>query len=102
MPGLANGIAAQVRSGEIKKFMIQPVDMIGFLLISRIAHKLVYYGVAFAPYALVLVVLALVSGQKSSLMMIVNRMTDTPQLPTQWYSHDSSQNSGTEMMVSQP
>ena len=53
MPGLAGGVARQIRSGEVKKFMIQPVDMIGFLLISRIAHKLVYYGVAFAPFALV-------------------------------------------------
>ena len=27
MPGLTNGIANQVRSGEIKKFLIQPIDM---------------------------------------------------------------------------
>ena len=53
MPGLASGIARQIREGEIKKFLIQPVDMIGFLLLSRIAHKLVYYGVAAGPFALV-------------------------------------------------
>ena len=53
MPGLAGGVAKQIRSGELKKFMIQPIDMIGFLLISRIAHKLVYYGVAVLPFALV-------------------------------------------------
>jgi ABC-2 type transport system permease protein len=53
MPGLAAGIARQVRSGELKKFMIQPVDMLGFLLLSRIAHKLVYYGVAILPFAFV-------------------------------------------------
>jgi ABC-2 type transport system permease protein len=53
MPGLASGIARQIRSGEIKKFMIQPVDMIGFLLVGRVAHKLVYYVVAAAPFALV-------------------------------------------------
>ncbi len=53
MPGLATGIARQVRGGEIKKFLIQPVDMVGFLLLSRVAHKLVYYGVALAPFALV-------------------------------------------------
>src|SRR5882757_9061005 len=28
MPGLASGIAAQIRNGEIKKFLIQPVDLI--------------------------------------------------------------------------
>ena len=39
--------------GEIKKFLIQPVDMIGFLLLSRVAHKLVYYVVAAGPFALV-------------------------------------------------
>ena len=30
MPGLACGIARQIRNGEIKKFLIQPIDMIGF------------------------------------------------------------------------
>ena len=53
MPGLASGIAAQIRSGEIKKYLIQPIDMLGFLLLSRMAHKLVYYVVAIGPFALV-------------------------------------------------
>ena len=53
MPGLASGIGRQVRDGEIKKFLIQPIDLIGFLLLARIAHKLVYYAVAAAPFALV-------------------------------------------------
>ena len=53
MPGLSSGIALQVRNGEIKKFLIQPIDMVGFLLLNRVAHKLVYYGVAFLPFALV-------------------------------------------------
>ncbi len=53
MPGLASGIALQVRNGEVKKFLIQPIDMIGFLLISRVAHKLAYYSVAIGPFALV-------------------------------------------------
>jgi len=53
MPGLASGIARQIRDGEIKKFLIQPVDMIGFLLLMRLAHKLVYYAVAAGPFALV-------------------------------------------------
>jgi ABC-2 type transport system permease protein len=53
MPGLAGGIALQIRNGEIKKYLLQPVDLIGFLLLMRIAHKLVYYGIALAPFALV-------------------------------------------------
>lgn len=53
MPGLASGIARQVRSGEIKKFLIQPVDMIGFLMLSRLAHKTAYYTVATIPFAIV-------------------------------------------------
>jgi ABC-2 type transport system permease protein len=53
MPGLASGVARQIRDGEIKKYLIQPVDMIGFLLLGRVAHKLVYYGVAIGPFALV-------------------------------------------------
>jgi ABC-2 type transport system permease protein len=53
MPGLASGIAAQIRSGEVKKFLIQPIDMLSFLLLGRIAHKLAYYIVAAVPFALV-------------------------------------------------
>ncbi len=53
MPSLASGIALQIRNGEIKKFLIQPVDLIGFLLLSRVAHKLAYYSVAVGPFALV-------------------------------------------------
>lgn len=53
MPGLTTGIARQIQTGEVKKFMIQPVDMLGCLLIQRIAHKLVYYVIAAAPFALV-------------------------------------------------
>lgn len=53
MPGLASGIAMQIRTGEIKKFMIQPIDLMGYLLLARIAHKSVYYLVATVPFALV-------------------------------------------------
>ncbi len=53
MPGLASGIASQIRSGEIKKFLIQPIDLLGFLLLGRVAHKLAYYTVAALPFALV-------------------------------------------------
>src|SRR4051812_20269381 len=31
MPGLASMIALQIRNGEIKKFLIQPIDFLGFL-----------------------------------------------------------------------
>ncbi|MCA9071113.1 MAG: ABC-2 family transporter protein, partial [Planctomycetaceae bacterium] len=53
MPGLASGIARQVRDGEIKKFLIQPIDLMSYLLAARVAHKLVYYVVATGPFALV-------------------------------------------------
>jgi ABC-2 type transport system permease protein len=53
MPGLASGIARDIREGTIKKYLIQPIDMLGFLLLTRTAHKLVYYTVAAAPFALV-------------------------------------------------
>lgn len=53
MPGLASGISRQLRSGEFNKFLIQPIDLIGFLLLSRVAHKLAYYSVAIGPFALV-------------------------------------------------
>jgi len=53
MPGLASGIAEQVRNGEIKKFLIQPVDLLSFLLLGRIAHKCTYYAIAILPFGLV-------------------------------------------------
>jgi ABC-2 type transport system permease protein len=53
MPGLASGIALQIRNGEIKKFLVQPVDLLSFLMLTRVAHKLAYYSVALGPFALV-------------------------------------------------
>jgi ABC-2 type transport system permease protein len=53
MPGLASGIASQVRDGSIKKFLTQPIDMLDYLFWHRVAHKLVYYGIALGPFALV-------------------------------------------------
>ncbi|MBX3441372.1 MAG: ABC-2 family transporter protein [Planctomyces sp.] len=53
MPGLASGIAREVRDGTIKKYLTQPVDMLGYLFWHRVAHKLVYYAVATLPFALV-------------------------------------------------
>ena len=53
MPGLASGIARDIRDGTIKKYLIQPIDMLGFLMLYRVAHKLVYYIVAAIPFALV-------------------------------------------------
>lgn len=53
MPNLASGIARDIRNGTIKKYLIQPIDMVGFLLLYRMAHKLVYYAVGAAPFALV-------------------------------------------------
>ena len=56
MPGLASGIARQIREGEIKKFLVQPIDLLGFLLLSRVAHKLAYYSVATIPFVVVFVI----------------------------------------------
>ncbi|MBI3860491.1 MAG: ABC-2 family transporter protein [Planctomycetia bacterium] len=53
MPGLAGGIARDVRDGTIKKYLTQPVDMLAYLFWARVAHKLVYYFVATGPFVLV-------------------------------------------------
>lgn len=53
MPGLAASIASDVRTGALKKYLTQPVSLIGYLLASRAAHKLVYYAIALGPFALV-------------------------------------------------
>ena len=53
MPGLAGGISRSIRDGSIKKYLVQPVDYVAFLLAARVAHKLVYYAVAVLPFAAV-------------------------------------------------
>jgi len=53
MPGLSSGIARDIRDGTLKKFLIQPIDLLDYLFWHRIAHKLVYYAVAAGPFALV-------------------------------------------------
>jgi len=53
MPGLSSSIATKIRDGEIKKFLVQPVDLISFLFWSRVAHKIAYYTIATLPFALV-------------------------------------------------
>jgi ABC-2 type transport system permease protein len=55
MPGLASGIARDVRDGTVKKYLTQPIDMLGYLFWHRVAHKLVYYFVATGPFILVFV-----------------------------------------------
>ncbi len=53
MPGLTTGIARDIRDGSVKKFLIQPIDLLDYLFWHRVAHKLVYYFVAFLPFVLV-------------------------------------------------
>lgn len=53
MPGLASGMARDVRDGTVKKYLTQPIDMLGYLFWHRVAHKLVYYFVATGPFVLV-------------------------------------------------
>lgn len=51
MPGLAHGIARDIREGSIKKYLIQPLDLIHYLLSYRIAHKTAYIISSALPYA---------------------------------------------------
>ena len=52
MPGLAGGIAREIRDGSLKRYMVQPVDLIGYLLVYRAAHKVAYIVTSFLPYAI--------------------------------------------------
>ena len=51
MPGLATGIARDIREGTLKKYLLQPLDMIAYLLSYRIAHKIAYVATTALPYA---------------------------------------------------
>jgi ABC-2 type transport system permease protein len=50
MPGLAYGIARDVREGTIKKYLLQPIDMISYLVSYRMAHKAAYIATSALPY----------------------------------------------------
>lgn len=50
MPGLASGIARDIRDGNLKKYLLQPIDMIAYLLAYRGAHKIAYIATSALPY----------------------------------------------------
>jgi ABC-2 type transport system permease protein len=51
MPGLSAGIASDIRAGDLKKYLLQPLDLIGYLLAYRAAHKAAYIATSALPYA---------------------------------------------------
>src|SRR3954447_22181379 len=59
MPGLAAGITRDIREGSLKKYLVQPLDMIGYLLAYRMAHKTAYIVTSAVPYAVLFLVCAL-------------------------------------------
>jgi ABC-2 type transport system permease protein len=52
MPGLAFGIARDIRDGSLKKYLLQPIDMIAYLVSYRGAHKTAYIATTALPYGL--------------------------------------------------
>jgi viologen exporter family transport system permease protein len=52
MPGLAGGVARDIRDGNLKKYLLQPIDMVAYLLSYRTAHKIAYIATSALPYAL--------------------------------------------------
>lgn len=53
MPGLSTDISGDIRGGDLRKYLLQPIDYLSYQLTLRTAHKLVYFAMAAAPYALV-------------------------------------------------
>jgi ABC-2 type transport system permease protein len=58
MPGLAGGIARDIREGTLKRYLIQPIDLVGYLLSYRIAHKCAYIVSSTIPYGVLFLVCA--------------------------------------------
>ncbi len=52
MPGLAYGIARDIREGTLKKYLLQPLDMLSYLLSYRAAHKTAYIATTSIPYGI--------------------------------------------------
>ncbi len=53
MPGLAGGISRDIRDGTLKKYLLQPLDMLNYLVSYRVAHKIAYITASALPYALI-------------------------------------------------
>ena len=58
MPGLAGGIARDIREGTLKKYLLQPLDMIWYLTAYRLAHKAAYIVASALPYAVLFFIFA--------------------------------------------
>jgi ABC-2 type transport system permease protein len=58
MPGLSGGIARDIRDGSLKKYLVQPLDMLGYLAAYRAAHKVAYITTSALPYAALFLVCA--------------------------------------------
>jgi ABC-2 type transport system permease protein len=56
MPGLSATISRDIREGTIKKYLLQPLDMIGYLLCYRAAHKVAYITTSAGPYAVLFLI----------------------------------------------
>lgn len=52
MPGLAGGISRDIRDGQLKKYLLQPIDMLSYLVTYRLAHKAAYIAMSALPYAI--------------------------------------------------
>ena len=52
MPGLATGITRDIRDGNLKKYLLQPIDMLWYLLSYRGAHKMAYIATVALPYGI--------------------------------------------------
>ena len=52
MPNLAGGIARDIREGTLKKYLIQPIDLIAYLFSYRVAHKAAYIVTSALPYGI--------------------------------------------------
>ncbi|MBY0228096.1 MAG: ABC-2 family transporter protein [Gemmataceae bacterium] len=52
MPGLSSGISRDIRDGSLKKYLVQPLDLLGYLLAYRVAHKAAYIVTSALPYAI--------------------------------------------------
>lgn len=53
MPRLATTMASDIREGELRKYLLQPVDYMTYYVTLRAAHKLIYFVMAALPYGIV-------------------------------------------------
>ena len=53
-PGVSTQIAREIRTGTFRRYLVQPIDFLGFTFLNQLAHKAVYFLSGMVPLSIML------------------------------------------------